>query len=305
MDERAHRLNALAGNEDDRATLEITLTGPTLRFDAAACFALAGADLARSSTARTSPCTDRWSPGLATRWPSAPSRLRARAPGRAWRLCAASGDGQRDHLRSGFGGFQGRALARGDVAAAPWTSGAISRRYRKRCGRSASTCPPRWPASGATPSASCRAAGMSSPTLPRRLHRPGVPHQPAVRSHGLPAAGARAGHGATAPDAVGSGLLRHRAGAIRRRSHHPHGRPADHRRLPKIAQIASVDLPAGASLPGQELRFQQIELDEAQRLDVERERASPSCGTRWRRCARCSDTIDASGRHPSGPGRPL
>lgn len=46
MDERAHRLaNALAGNEDDRATLEITLTGPTLRFDAAACFALAGADL--------------------------------------------------------------------------------------------------------------------------------------------------------------------------------------------------------------------------------------------------------------------
>ena len=27
------------------ATLEITLTGPTLRFDAAACFALAGADL--------------------------------------------------------------------------------------------------------------------------------------------------------------------------------------------------------------------------------------------------------------------
>ena len=43
---------------------------------------------------------------------------------------------------------------------------------------------------------------------------------------------------------------------------------------PKIAQIASVDLPALAqSLPGQELRFQQIELDEAQRLDVERERA--------------------------------
>lgn len=43
---------------------------------------------------------------------------------------------------------------------------------------------------------------------------------------------------------------------------------------PKIAQIASVDLPTLAqSLPGQELRFQQIELDEAQRLDVERERA--------------------------------
>ncbi|EFV84877.1 histidine kinase inhibitor antagonist, partial [Achromobacter xylosoxidans C54] len=46
MDERAHRLaNALAGNSGDPATLEMTLTGPTLRFDAPACFALAGADL--------------------------------------------------------------------------------------------------------------------------------------------------------------------------------------------------------------------------------------------------------------------
>ena len=47
MDERARTAsaNALAGNQGDPATLEMTLTGPTLRFDAAACFALAGADL--------------------------------------------------------------------------------------------------------------------------------------------------------------------------------------------------------------------------------------------------------------------
>jgi allophanate hydrolase subunit 2 len=43
---------------------------------------------------------------------------------------------------------------------------------------------------------------------------------------------------------------------------------------PKIAQIATVDLPALAqSAPGQVLRFHRIELDEAQRLDGERERA--------------------------------
>ena len=102
----------------------------------------------------------------------------------------------------------------------------------------------------------------------------GVPHQPAVRSHGLPAAGARAGHGATAPDAVGSGLLRHRAGASGGEAIILMADRQTTGGYPKIAQIASVDLPALAqSLPGQELRFQQIELDEAQRLDVERERA--------------------------------
>jgi len=43
---------------------------------------------------------------------------------------------------------------------------------------------------------------------------------------------------------------------------------------PKIAQIATVDLPALAQYaPGHALRFQRIELDEAQRLDGERERA--------------------------------
>jgi antagonist of KipI len=46
MDAAAHQLvNALVGNTEDLATLEITLFGPSLRFDNAACFGLAGADL--------------------------------------------------------------------------------------------------------------------------------------------------------------------------------------------------------------------------------------------------------------------
>lgn len=46
MDSRAHRLaNLLAGNSDDQATLEITLSGPTLRFEAATCIAICGATL--------------------------------------------------------------------------------------------------------------------------------------------------------------------------------------------------------------------------------------------------------------------
>ena len=46
MDLRAHRLaNVLVGNAPDTATLEITLTGPTLRFTKPCCLALCGADL--------------------------------------------------------------------------------------------------------------------------------------------------------------------------------------------------------------------------------------------------------------------
>lgn len=46
MDARAHRLaNLLAGNSQDTATLELTLTGPTLQFNATTCIAIAGASL--------------------------------------------------------------------------------------------------------------------------------------------------------------------------------------------------------------------------------------------------------------------
>ncbi len=47
MDARAHRrANALVGNAGDTAALEMTLTGPTLRFDADATVAVAGAAMA-------------------------------------------------------------------------------------------------------------------------------------------------------------------------------------------------------------------------------------------------------------------
>lgn len=46
MDAHAHRLaNLLVGNSDDQATLEITLTGPSLHFNTAACIAICGAQL--------------------------------------------------------------------------------------------------------------------------------------------------------------------------------------------------------------------------------------------------------------------
>lgn len=56
MDARAHRLaNMLAGNTDDHATLEITLSGPTLQFNTASCIAICGAPLSPMLNARAIP----------------------------------------------------------------------------------------------------------------------------------------------------------------------------------------------------------------------------------------------------------
>ncbi|WP_019936986.1 biotin-dependent carboxyltransferase family protein [Bordetella sp. FB-8] len=121
MDERAHRLaSLLVGNPATRATLEITLVGPVLRFNAPACFALAGADLGACLNGDPIPAMR-------------PHRARAgdlltfssRAePGRGLRAYLAVHGGyaiepvmgsESTYLRGGFGGLQGRALDKGDV----------------------------------------------------------------------------------------------------------------------------------------------------------------------------------------------
>lgn len=46
MDERAHRLaNLLVGNPQELATIEVTMTGPTLRAESPCCFVITGANL--------------------------------------------------------------------------------------------------------------------------------------------------------------------------------------------------------------------------------------------------------------------
>lgn len=118
MDPRAHQLaNLIAGNEGDTATLEITLMGPTLRFDAPACIAVAGADLSPRVNQEPVPM-------------SRPLILRsgdvlsfgARRHGMRCYLAWHGGidlprvmGSQSTHVRSGVGGFQGRALRKGDV----------------------------------------------------------------------------------------------------------------------------------------------------------------------------------------------
>ncbi len=119
MDPLAHRLaNRLLGNDDRDATLELVMTGPTLRFNAATTIALCGADFSAELDGEPMP-----------RWQSV-----AVAAGSTLRVKNLTGPGARGYLavRGGwqvpeflgsrstftlgkFGGHGGRALRPGDV----------------------------------------------------------------------------------------------------------------------------------------------------------------------------------------------
>lgn len=118
MDSRAHRLaNILAGNPENEATLEITLTGPTLRFNAPACIAISGAQLSPTLNGEpvpnNRPLVIRTNDVLA--FGERKSGVRAYI---AWHggieLSRVMGSTS-TYLRGGFGGFQGRALKKDDV----------------------------------------------------------------------------------------------------------------------------------------------------------------------------------------------
>lgn len=112
--------NRLVGNEDDAAVLEITLLGPTLRFEKQAFIAIAGADF--QATLNGQPILN-----------NAPHEIEAGqtlelkhavqgcrgylAVKQGFQVPTILGSHSTD-LRSGWGGFEGRALQVGDVL--PW-----------------------------------------------------------------------------------------------------------------------------------------------------------------------------------------
>ena len=282
MDERAHRLaNALAGNEGDPATLEITLTGPTLRFDAPACFALTGADLGATLNGLDIP---QLRPLIAHAGDTLAFGARPAAGVRAYlavhggfALAPVMGS-ETTYLRSGFGGFQGRALAKGDEIplrqplAAGRDLGALQKDlWDLRVYLPAALGNKRrefirflpgvhWPEfSQSSRRAFAESEFRISPQSDRmgyRLLGPALSmHQPRQMLSEA------ACFGTVQVPSGGEAIIlmadRQTTGGY-----------------PKIAQIATVDLPALAQYaPGQTLRFQRVELEEAQRLDGERERA--------------------------------
>lgn len=117
MDELAHRMaNLLVGNTQDYASLEITLQGPTLRFEQACLFALCGADLQARLNDQAIPSKR---PILAL--PGSTLSFKGRLSGMRAYLAVHGGfavepvlGSQSTLLRSKFGGWQGRKLERDD-----------------------------------------------------------------------------------------------------------------------------------------------------------------------------------------------
>ncbi|GIW05751.1 MAG: allophanate hydrolase [Dehalococcoidia bacterium] len=121
LDPRSAALaNRLAGNPDDAAVLEMTLTGPVLRVLRSTTLGLAGADLGMTVDGR--PVAPGWS--VAVRTGATVSFGERRCGARAYLAVAGGLDvapvlGTRStDLAGGFGGLAGRAVRAGDVLAA-------------------------------------------------------------------------------------------------------------------------------------------------------------------------------------------
>jgi len=118
MDSRAHRLaNLLAGNPENEATLEVTLVGPVLRFDAPGCIAISGAHLSptlnKAPIPNNRPLIVRAGDTLA--FGARTAGLRAYIAWNGGIELPSVLDSRSTYLRGGFGGYHGRALQKGDV----------------------------------------------------------------------------------------------------------------------------------------------------------------------------------------------
>ena len=272
MDEWSHRwANLLAGNANDEASLEITLMGPSLLFHQDALIAIVGADLSPRIGEQAVPMAE-------------PVRVAAgsrldfgrRVFGCRTYLAVHGGfavppvmGSRSTYLRAGFGGWQGRALRKGDrlpIAAdalGPADLPAVQPLkvppHPARHDRAIRAIPgQQWARFSAQAQARWFDApfvvNLNSDRMGYRLDGPGL---------------ALAAPLEMISEAVAFGTVQVP----------PDGQPivlmADRQTTggyPKIASVASVDLPLLAQrVPGETLRFERVTLDEAQALYLERE----------------------------------
>jgi antagonist of KipI len=254
MDEWSHRLaNVLVGNPQDEATLEVTWMGPSLRFNEAALIAICGADL---------------SPHVAER---------AVPHGRPVMNSKST------FLRGGFGGYQGRALRKGDAIAIGAIDGdrfpQLARDLSAGAEMFAATPEALIPSLTNEPEAACTVrvvAGQQWHMFTDEAHATFLRAEFRVSAQSD-----RMGYRIEGPalalrapiemisEAVGFGTVQVP----------PDGHPiilmADRQTTggyPKIADVASVDLPLLAQMPPHHpLRFALIPLETAQQLYLARE----------------------------------
>ncbi|MGB6104568.1 MAG: biotin-dependent carboxyltransferase family protein [Pusillimonas sp.] len=280
MDSRAHRLaNLLVGNDENEATLEVTLTGPTLRFEAPACIAISGALL--SPTLNQEPVPNNRPlivrDGDVLAFGARASGLRAYIAWHGGIDLPSVMSSRSTYLRGGFGGFQGRALRKGDILHL------------------------RTPLKGGEADALARELWDIKIYLPAMLGTAPRPTLRAVRGahaalfteasirdffsgeYQISPQSERMGYRLQGPQLhlLSAKQLLSDATSFGSVQVPPDGNPivlmADRQTTggyAKIAHVATVDLPAIAqSMPGDTLRFTEISLAQARQLDSQREAA--------------------------------
>lgn len=280
MDERAHRLaNLLVGNEGDEATLEITLSGPSLRFEAPGCIAICGAQL--NPTLNDAPIPNNRpiiaQAGDLLAFGARDAGLRAYI---AWHggadLPAVLGS-RSTYIRGGLGGYQGRALKKGDVFA--MRADLRGRNLDKLSDRLRDIKVYLPAILGMQPRTAIRTvksahAALFTPAAVQAFFSGDYRVSPQSERMGYRLAGPKLELAHTAQ-------LLSEATSFGSVQVPPDGSPivlmADRQTTggyAKIAHAASVDLPIIAqSMPGDILRFAEISLDQARALDQQREDA--------------------------------
>jgi len=287
MDEWSHRAaNLLVGNRESEATLEITLIGPSLTFADTALIALCGADLSPRIGERPLPLHRPvlLRGGSQLDFGRRQSGCRAYLAVRGGYHVAPVMDSKSTYLRAGFGGFEGRALRKDDEIP---IGADDAEDYYPELGQSLREggdpfCAPSWAfapsfAFAAETSQTIRVvAGQQWGAL-----TDGAQTQFVSSAFRITPNSDRMGYRLEGPkldlrkpiEMISEGVT---FGTIQLP---PDGNPivlmADRQTTggyPKIANVASVDLPSLAQMmPDQRVRFELISLDEAQRLYLARE----------------------------------
>ena len=284
MDEWAHRVaNLLVGNRETEATLEITLIGPSLAFDEPAVVAICGADLSPRIGDRDVPMDRpvRLSAGSVLEFGRRRAGCRAYLAVKGGYAVAPVMGSKSTYLRGGFGGFEGRALRKGDMIAigeaadhspgnaieaddTPFIAPASPSIARTRStGAEIQSVRvvqgPQWPLfADDAQRAFTTAAFVLTPSSDRMGYRLEGAKLVTREPIEMISEGVSFGTIQVPPDGNPIILM------------------ADCQTTggyPKIAQAVSVDLPLLAQMmPGQKMRFELIPLDVAQHLYLERER---------------------------------
>ena len=286
MDEMSHRVaNLLVGNDEAEATLELTLQGPELRFERDTLIAIAGADMAAQAAGRSVPTHRPVWVGAATRLAFGAARSGCRTYlSVAGGFAVAPVLGSRStYLPGAMGGHEGRSLRKGDVLRIGDIDGDRYAALRKQLAT-------------AHPGFSAARWFVAAPTdldalAPIRV-APGR-HWKAFSAANrrsflgsafrIGAQSNRMGYRLDGPNIVRARRLESISEAISFGTVQvpPDGQPivlmADRQTTggyPKIAEVIGADLPRLAQRrPGEVVRFEQIGLDEAQALLLEREAA--------------------------------